>query len=263
MKNIETFITADGSVGLYNKELDEIYHDENGAKKEAFEKFVKPVLMYKDKPVDILDICYGIGYNTKTAIEYLHKIKSIDCLEIDEELVGKSYEFEFDEKINKTIEKNLKEPDFIHFYIDDARKTIKKLDKKYDIIFHDGFSPQKQAQLWSEEFIQEIAKHLKKDGIYATYNHSKPVLNALNKAGLNLGKTLVDDRMCAIVASFNPEMIKIPFSSEEMGELNTKSAITYKDKNLDLSHEQMVQNREDELHASTLDTLSHYKKSNQ
>ena len=75
-----------------------------------------------------------------------------------------------------------------------------------------------------------------------------------------MGKTLVNDRMTAIVASFNPEMIKIPFSDVELGELNTKSAITYKDKNLDLTHSQIVQNREDEIQASKLDTLSSYKR---
>ena len=48
--------------------------------------------------------------------------------------------------------------------------------KKYDIIFHDGFAPYKQPELWSEELIFEISKHLKKDGVYCTYNHSMPVL---------------------------------------------------------------------------------------
>ena len=37
--NIEKFITLDGSIGLYNKELDEIYHDRYGAIKESFEKW--------------------------------------------------------------------------------------------------------------------------------------------------------------------------------------------------------------------------------
>ena len=39
MENIETFITQDGSVGLYDKNLNEIFHSKFGAKKEAFEKF--------------------------------------------------------------------------------------------------------------------------------------------------------------------------------------------------------------------------------
>ena len=112
----ETFLTQDGSIGLYNKELDEIYHSKFGAKKEAYEKFIEPVLMVA-KP-KILDICYGIGYNTKTAIQYLKNIEYIDCIEIDEKLAKESFKYSFDEKINKIIENNLKNPDFIHFYFD-------------------------------------------------------------------------------------------------------------------------------------------------
>ena len=44
--------------------------------------------------------------------------------------------------------------------------------------------------------------------------------------------------------------------------LNTKSAITYKDKNLDLTHESIVDFRNFEIKNSTLETLSHYLKKN-
>ena len=129
MRNIETFKTQDGSVGLYNVELKEVYHSKFGAKKEAFEKFTEPALALNNRSLDILDICYGIGYNTKCALENFSSINSIDCVEINSELVKKSFEFEYDEKINKIIESNLENPDFIHFYFEDIRKIIKKLNK--------------------------------------------------------------------------------------------------------------------------------------
>jgi len=47
MQNIKTFLTQDGSIGLYDTELDEIFHSKYGAKKEAFEKFIEPVLAYE------------------------------------------------------------------------------------------------------------------------------------------------------------------------------------------------------------------------
>ena len=100
MQDIEIFKTQDGSIGLYDKNLDEIFHSKFGAKTEAFEKFIEPALIYKDKPVKILDICYGIGYNTKCALEYFTNILEIDCLEINSELVLKSDEFEYNDKIN-------------------------------------------------------------------------------------------------------------------------------------------------------------------
>ncbi len=250
----ETFLTKDGSVGLYNKELDEIYHSKFGAKKEAFEKFTEPSLVI-DSP-RILDICYGIGYNTKSAIQYLKQIEYIDCIEIDEKLARESFKYFFDEKIDKIIENNLKKPDFIHFYFDDARKIVPSLNKKYNIIFHDGFAPYKQPELWSEDFIFAISKLLEYDGIYATYNHSKPVLNALFKAGLTVGKTIKDTKTIATVASFNRDLIKNPLSDFEIETLKTKSAITYKDKNLSCTSEEILNHRKEEVKNSHLKTLS-------
>lgn len=252
MNNIQTFITKDGSIGLYDLELDEIYHSKFGALTEAMEKFVEPASIIDNHPLDILDICYGIGYNTKCAIKTYQNIKSIDCLEINPELIEKSFEFE--PKID------FKNKDFITFYIEDARHSILKLNKTYDIIFHDGFAPHKQAVLWSEDFILKVSSLLKKDGIYCTYNHSKPVLNALFKTGLTVGKTLKEEKTIATVASFNKNLIKNPLNNFELAQLNTKSAITYKDKNLNLTHGEIIKNREIEVKNSKLESLSHFKK---
>ena len=259
---IKTFKTEDGSIGLYNSKLNEVYHSKFGARKEAFEKFVEPALILnnKNKAVRILDICYGIGYNTKCAIENFKNIEAIDCVEIDFELANKSFEFEYDEKINEIIKNNLKKPDFINFYFEDIRKAVKKLNKKYDIIFHDGFKPDIQPEVWSEDLIFEILKLLKEDGIYCTYNHSKPVLNALNKTGVFVGKTIKENKIIGTVASKNKSLIKNPLNDFEQGALNTKSAITYKDKNLDLSSNEIILNRKNEVEASNLITLSSYLK---
>lgn len=261
MKNIEIFYTQDGSIGLYDKALDEIFHSKYGAKKEAFEKFVEPCLFISNKPLKILDICYGIGYNTKCALENFKEIELIDCIEINKELVLKSSEFEYAEKINKIISQNLKNPKFINFYIDDARKIITNLNKKYDIIFHDGFAPHKQAVLWSEDFISKIANLMHKNSIYCTYNHSKPVLKALIQNNLIIGKTLKENKTIGTIASYNPDLIRNKYNEIELNELNTKSAITYKDLNLNLSHEKIIENRQKEITASNLITLSKYKKS--
>lgn len=260
MNDIETFITQDGSIGLYDKKLDEIFHSKFGAKKEAFEKFVEPCLIFKNKPIKILDICYGIGYNTKCALENFSNIQKIDCLEINSDLARNSFKFEYCKRINKIIEDNLKNPDFINFYIDDARISIKNLKNTYDIVFHDGFAPHKQSVLWSEDFILEVSKLMNENSLYCTYNHSKPILNALIKAGLTIGKTLKDGKIIGTIASFNSDLIKNKYNKIELGELNTKSAITYKDKNLNLSHKNILQNREIEVLNSNLQTLSNYKK---
>lgn len=77
---ISMFITNDNSVGLYNKEIGDIYHSKYGALTESFEKFVEPVLteefinslcssknkeFNQKNQFNVLDICFGVGYNSK------------------------------------------------------------------------------------------------------------------------------------------------------------------------------------------------------
>ena len=82
------FMTNDYSVGLYNEDVNDIYHSAFGALSEAFEKFVNPVLPYikQKNQLNVLDICYGIGYNTKALLSALLQSNiniNIDCVDND------------------------------------------------------------------------------------------------------------------------------------------------------------------------------------
>ncbi|MBE7712512.1 MAG: hypothetical protein E7Z87_02065 [Cyanobacteria bacterium SIG26] len=74
MLEFHPYFTNDGSVGLYSEGFDDIYHSSTGALTEAYEKFVQPIdinwLHTLDK-IKVLDICYGIGYNTKTFLNFI------------------------------------------------------------------------------------------------------------------------------------------------------------------------------------------------
>ena len=74
MNNVYPYVTNDGSVGLYNEDFDDIYHSAKGAYAEACEKFVANTdleyfFLCGYKTIKVLDICYGIGYNTKSLIQ--------------------------------------------------------------------------------------------------------------------------------------------------------------------------------------------------
>ena len=62
MKFVASY-TEDGSIGLYNPEVGDIYHSVGGAYQEASDKFVEPlgVDIYSKKSLRCLDICYGMG----------------------------------------------------------------------------------------------------------------------------------------------------------------------------------------------------------
>lgn len=73
MYEIYPYITNDGSVGLFSPGDDDIYHSTCGALSESWQKFIFPSHLVEyisaHKRVKILDICYGIGYNSKTALQ--------------------------------------------------------------------------------------------------------------------------------------------------------------------------------------------------
>jgi len=73
MYDFHPYFTADGSTGLYNPDFNDIYHSATGALTEAYEKFILPSnldLLIKKNKISVLDICYGIGYNSKSFLNY-------------------------------------------------------------------------------------------------------------------------------------------------------------------------------------------------
>lgn len=79
MYELYPYFTNDGSVGLFSPEADDIYHSTYGALSEAYEKFIMPA-NFKDffknnSEIKILDICFGIGYNTKSFLNYFFEKK--------------------------------------------------------------------------------------------------------------------------------------------------------------------------------------------
>lgn len=74
MYEFHPYFTNDGSVGLYSTDFNDIYHSATGALTEAYEKFIYPVdfnnLLQKEK-IKVLDICYGIGYNSKSFLNFI------------------------------------------------------------------------------------------------------------------------------------------------------------------------------------------------
>ena len=75
MYELHAYFTNDGSIGLFSPEANDIYHSTYGALTEAYEKFILPSefekFFQKNSEIKILDICFGIGYNSKSFINNL------------------------------------------------------------------------------------------------------------------------------------------------------------------------------------------------
>ena len=90
MRDYEFYYTQDGSIGLYSYADEDVYHSKFGAITEAWEKFVIPAeletKLSQQNELKVLDVCYGIGYNTKALMSYIinlneKKLKKINFLQ--------------------------------------------------------------------------------------------------------------------------------------------------------------------------------------
>jgi len=75
MRDYDFYYTQDGSVGLYSYADNDVYHSKFGALTEAWDKFVLPSgissKLNKVDEIKVLDVCYGIGYNTKALMSFI------------------------------------------------------------------------------------------------------------------------------------------------------------------------------------------------
>ena len=180
-------LTEDGTSTLFSEEFKETYHSSyDGALHETMEKHVIPALTFhKNKSeIKILDICFGLGYNVLATLYYIKKENlstkiHIVSPEFDKSLVHSIYKFsypkEFDNLKHIIIELSEKlyyedEQFKIEILLGDARETIPKIKKKFDIIYQDAFSPQQNPLLWTREYFSQIKSISSIDVILTTYS---------------------------------------------------------------------------------------------
>ena len=162
MEDFIPFFTQDGSVGLYNKSDNDIYHSVYGALSEAYDKFILPVDFYNyfqnKKYINVLDICYGIGYNSKTFLNYFLKnffqkkiqnfhnhAENTETIHTDNILIS---------KCNNSIYTN----NILQLFIKKNYKTELKKSAKYDFLKNNDSDNQDEFEK-CKTFIKENNKN--------------------------------------------------------------------------------------------------------
>ena len=193
----------DGSYTAYSSEYDEHYHStKDGALKESLLKHVIPAynLSKELEVVNILDICFGLGFNTLSTL-YYYKKNNIDkklniySPELDAKLIkslkGFTYPDEFkgmkhiiDTLVDSGIYKD--EKIYIELFTGDAREYIKSLDMKFDIVYQDAFSPSVNPILWTQEYFNDIKDITDAKGVITTYSTALKTRLALYENGFKL-----------------------------------------------------------------------------
>jgi len=282
LDNLEELITNDGTISLRSLIYKENFHSNIGALKETKNKFIKPSKLerFKNKSIKVLDICFGLGYNSAFLFkELISQSTKLDwfALEIDKRPLNFSINSNFfknlwDQKVIEIFESLYKKGNYIDKEFNckiiwgDARKKICQIPKhiKFDLIFLDGFSPQKCPEIWTEEFLSKIKQSLNNRGYLITYSSSAAVRKTLIDLGLTIYKIKPIIESSAnwsngTIAILNPyfdEYKKNSFLKElsimELEHLETKASIPYRDPSFDCTSREILKNRKDEQLASDL-----------
>ena len=192
--------TKDDTFTLKSLEYNECYHSSEGALRETFYKHVGVAVdlmkNIEDEEIRILDICFGLGYNTFVSVLNRPKNKKLKIFspELDLELIKSlknfKYPKEFDEIshiIKKVSEDLYYKDDFVEIEVKNinARDYVKTLNNIH-FIYQDAFSPKVNNELWTIEYFRDLKNILNKKGAITTYSVATPVRCALYKLGFKL-----------------------------------------------------------------------------
>ncbi len=231
---MQEVLSQDGSYTLYSKEFKQHYHSlSDGALNESLIKHIIPALAYhKDKnSLKILDICFGLGYNSLATLYYLDKLRKKDTNisiekakkkveiyspELDKNLINSLEHFpypkEFDDykHIIKCLSSELFYEDEnikIQIFNLDARTFVKNTKINFDIIYQDAFSKDVNPLLWTKEFFEDIYNKSNKDAILTTYSIARGVRQDLHNSGFFLFEYIPIKRKSTLAFKSEPKNI--------------------------------------------------------
>lgn len=202
-KNNYIVKSDDGSHTAFSSRFNEHYHStKDGALTESLNKHVFPAFktITNKKEINILDICYGLGFNTLATIYYILE-NSLDIKvniyspEYDEELVRSLDQFTYPEEFNqlKGIVIDISETGTykddrfsIKVVFGDAREYLSGCNVKFDIIYQDAFSPSANPLLWTSEYFKQLSDVIEDDGVITTYSIAFKTRLALHENGFNI-----------------------------------------------------------------------------
>jgi tRNA U34 5-methylaminomethyl-2-thiouridine-forming methyltransferase MnmC len=276
-------VTADGSRTFFSQKFQECFHSTFGAKEEAELKFVLPVLSHlnthgnNSTSVCLIDLCYGLGYNTAAALEYCQFAGNLRIIGLENNIevpqaAHREGLLDIWQPETREILANLAEHQTyrrsgldLQLIIGDARQTINQIPlQTIDGIFFDPFSPKKCPQLWTIDFLKSVSDRLKPNGYLVTYSCAAAFRATLKNLGLHLWSTIPLGRKApGTIASWNDSSMPARSQNLSVAEqeiLETRAGIPYRDPELKDTANIILARRESEQNSSNLRSTSNWLK---
>lgn len=197
---LKKIITADSSESFLNEDVGESYHSHKGAVEEALKKYVIPCKikeLAKTGRMVILDVCFGLGYNSAMAIETALQ-ENPGCeievigLELDTVIIEKIQEvnppISFYKHYKQLTAQQLQFKEgkvTVKILLGDGRERVKELPDNYvDAVFFDPFSPKTVPDMWQVPFFEQMVRVMKDKAVLATYSCARMARDNMAAAGL-------------------------------------------------------------------------------
>ena len=194
-------ITNDGSHSIFNPEVNETYHSKHGAIVEAEYVFIKNGLLAENKKqFNILEVGFGTGLNallTAQKAQQKRIVVNYHGIELYPVPIESYIQLNFTKLIGEEKSKLLQlheckwEKEHIINNFFKLTKNEIALENytnktKFDIIYFDAFSPEKQAELWTAEVFQNMYNLLNEDGFLVTYCAKGVVKRTMKAVGFEI-----------------------------------------------------------------------------
>lgn len=263
---LDTVQTEDGSITVCDEETGELYHNRAGAYAEALANYVQPAAIadFARRPLRILDVCFGLGYNSFVLLdrilqsqspgnqvtivavekdaaildliprvlqdarfERLRSMLKVGASDLGQSIVSR---VSVETPVGLTVE--------FDFRLDDLRKVIPELrdeEKQFDLIFHDPFSPKRVPELWTVDLFrcyQQMLSDLQSKVL--TYSSAAAVRGGLRDAGLEVWRTTAVGGKSGGTLACRPNAAKesqfvFALSEDEEARLKTRSSVPFRD----------------------------------
>ena len=197
--------TDDGTPTLYSPDYGEYYHNLSGAFLEARGRYVEACRVVeratREGKIRILDIGFGLGFNLALAWQAVREGAPTAALEIVtlekapispqmwRSLSGQIPEPEIVEGVAELLETGVycRGSVSLKFLVGGAEDTIEWGEEGFEAVFLDPFAPDRNAELWTPEFLRAVRMRTIPGAILSTYSSASRVRIALLRAGWTIG----------------------------------------------------------------------------
>ena len=206
--------TKDGSHTLYSHRFNQHYHNPNGAVAESKHNFFETNKLTEalttEENINILEIGFGTGLNLLLLMDYYQKLDSkatihfhsVEGYPVSGEQAAKfNFEAHLDDpelkqKLVTVFDELVKGHNEFKVHENISAHIFNGLFEDYDVealkadfIFHDAFSPDVNAELWTGDSFQKL-KSLSSDRvIMTTYSAASKAKGAMAWAGWKVAQT--------------------------------------------------------------------------